>query len=60
MTEALQQVILDVLAKASTIPDTRALTLPGQSISATSSDAQITILSALNSLLSREVSKLPN
>jgi phenylalanyl-tRNA synthetase alpha chain len=56
MAEQLQQLILDTLDANSTLPDTRTLTIPGQSTQATSHDAQITILGALNSLLSREVS----
>lgn len=55
MAETLQQLILDTLNSSSEISDTRNLTLPGQSSPASSHDAQITILGALNSLLSREV-----
>ena len=55
MAETLQQLILDTLDSSSEISDTRNLTLPGQSSPASSHDAQITILGALNSLLSREV-----
>jgi len=55
MAEQLQQLILDTLDAQSTLQDTRALTIPGQSCQATSHEAQITILGALNSLLSREV-----
>ncbi|OAX44524.1 hypothetical protein K503DRAFT_764939 [Rhizopogon vinicolor AM-OR11-026] len=55
MAEQLQQLILDTLDAQSTLLDTRALTIPGQSSQATSHDAQITILGALNSLLSREM-----
>jgi phenylalanyl-tRNA synthetase alpha chain len=51
----LQQLILDTLNEKSTIPDTRALVIPGESSPAVSQDAQITILGALNSLLSRDV-----
>jgi phenylalanyl-tRNA synthetase alpha chain len=56
MAEALQQFILDELQAHSAISDTRSLVLPGTSGPATSQDAQITILGALNSLLSRDVS----
>lgn len=55
MSEALQQLILDTLDASGEIPDTRSLTIPGQTGLATSHDTQITILGALNSLLSREV-----
>lgn len=56
MAEQLQQLILDTLDTQSTLPDSRALKIPGQSSPASSHDAQITILGALNSLLSREAS----
>ncbi|KAN0097475.1 tRNA synthetases class II core domain (F) domain containing protein [Tylopilus felleus] len=55
MAEALQKLILDTLDELSTIQDTRTLVIPGQQDSATSHEAQITILGALNSLLSREM-----
>ncbi|KAG1833402.1 tRNA synthetases class II core domain (F)-domain-containing protein [Suillus variegatus] len=55
MAEQLQQLILDTLDTQSTLPDSRALKIPGQSSPASSHDAQITILGALNSLLSREM-----
>jgi phenylalanyl-tRNA synthetase alpha chain len=55
MAESLQQVILDLLDSSSTIKDTRSIVLPGKSEAATSHDAQIAILGALNSLLSRDV-----
>lgn len=55
MAEQLQQLILDTLDAQLTLPDTRALKIPGQSGLASSHDAQITILGALNSLLSREM-----
>ncbi|KAF7301793.1 Phenylalanine-tRNA ligase [Mycena indigotica] len=55
MSESLQQLVLDLLDANTTIPDTRTLTIPGQSEPATSQDAQITVLGALNSLLSREM-----
>jgi phenylalanyl-tRNA synthetase alpha chain len=56
MAESLQQLILDTLDAHSTIQDTRSLTIPGQSQPATSHEDQNTILGALNSLLSRNVS----
>ena len=55
MAEAIQQLILDALDSQGKIKDTRTLVLPGQSDAAASQDAQIAILGALNSLLSREV-----
>ncbi|TFK75776.1 hypothetical protein BDN72DRAFT_809385 [Pluteus cervinus] len=55
MAEALQQLILDTLDKHSKIHDTRQLIIPGQQEPAASQDAQIIILGALNSLLSREM-----
>lgn len=55
MTEVLQQLILDTLDKQGTIKDTRTLTIPGRSEQAASHEDQITIVGALNSLLSREV-----
>ncbi|KAJ7507958.1 phenylalanine-tRNA ligase [Mycena galericulata] len=57
MAESLQQLILDTLHANSTIADTRSLVIPGQSEPAASQDAQITILGALNSLLSRDMVK---
>ncbi|KAK1229512.1 Phenylalanyl-tRNA synthetase, beta subunit, cytoplasmic [Marasmius sp. AFHP31] len=54
MAESLQKLILDTLDSQSTIKDTRELTIPGES-SATSHESQITILGALNSLLSRDM-----
>ncbi|KAF8195736.1 phenylalanine-tRNA ligase [Mycena galopus ATCC 62051] len=57
MAEALQQLILDTLHAHSTIQDTRSLVIPGQSEPAASQDAQIAILGALNSLLSRDMVK---
>lgn len=56
MSENLQKLVLDTLAADDAIKDTRTLTLPGQTGTASSSDDQIVILGALNSLLSREVS----
>ncbi|KAJ7638978.1 phenylalanine-tRNA ligase [Roridomyces roridus] len=58
MAESLQQLILDTLHENSTIPDTRSLVIPGQSEPASSQEAQITILGALNSLLSRDMVKV--
>ncbi|KAH0587726.1 hypothetical protein H2248_006488 [Termitomyces sp. 'cryptogamus'] len=55
MAETLQQLILDSLDAQSIIDDTRSLTIPGQATPATSQEDQITILGALNSLLSREM-----
>jgi phenylalanyl-tRNA synthetase alpha chain len=55
MSEALQKLILDTLDLHGSIPDTRALVLPGHAQSASTSEEQIIILGALNSLLSREV-----
>jgi phenylalanyl-tRNA synthetase alpha chain len=60
MAESLQRLILDILEKSNTINDTRSLTIPGQSTQAASPDAQITILGALNSLLSRDVRAYSN
>jgi phenylalanyl-tRNA synthetase alpha chain len=58
MAEGLQQLILDTLHAHHTIHDTRSLVIPGQSEPAASQDAQITILGALNSLLSRDVRRI--
>ena len=55
MAEAIQQLILNTLDSKGKIKDTRTLVLPGQSDAAATQDAQIAILGALNSLLSREV-----
>ncbi|KAF5363645.1 hypothetical protein D9756_000497 [Leucocoprinus leucothites] len=55
MAEALQQLVLAAIDANGAISDTRALVLPGQAQPATSSEDQITILGALNSLLSREM-----
>ncbi|RDB22806.1 Phenylalanine--tRNA ligase alpha subunit [Hypsizygus marmoreus] len=57
MAESLQQLVLDTLDAHGTIADTRLLTIPGQSLPASSHEEQITILGALNSLLSREMIK---
>ena len=57
MSESLQQLILHYLDTNGSISDTRTLSIPG---STTDADAQITILGALNSLLSREVSDQPS
>ena len=56
MSETLQQIVLDTLQSQSFIADTRTLVLPGQSQPASTNEDQITILGALNSLLSRDVS----
>jgi phenylalanyl-tRNA synthetase alpha chain len=58
MSGSLQKLILDTLDSSDEISDTRTLTIPGQASQAASHDAQITILGALNSLLSREVHSL--
>ncbi|TFK29372.1 phenylalanine-tRNA ligase [Coprinopsis marcescibilis] len=55
MAESIQQLVLDTLDANGSIPDTRTLVLPGESAPASSHDAQITILGALNSLSSRNV-----
>lgn len=55
MAEPLQQLVLTTLDAQGSIPDTRTLVLPGQTLPAASNDDQIAILGALNSLLSREV-----
>ncbi|KAJ7044484.1 phenylalanine-tRNA ligase [Mycena alexandri] len=57
MAEGLQQLVLDTLDAESTIQDTRSLVIPGQSEPAASQDAQLIILGALNSLLSRDMVK---
>ena len=59
MAEDIQQLILNTLESHGTIQDTRTLVLPGQSDPAATQDAQIAILGALNSLLSREVRLTP-
>ena len=56
MSEIVQQIVLDTLESQSLIKDTRTLVLPGQPQPASSNEDQITILGALNSLLSRDVS----
>lgn len=56
MSEILQQIILNTLESQSLIKDTRSFVLPGQSQAARTNEDQITILGALNSLLSRDVS----
>jgi phenylalanyl-tRNA synthetase alpha chain len=58
MAELIQQLLLDSLDIHGSISDTRQLTLPGAPTPATDADSQITILGALNSLLSREVPDL--
>ncbi|ETW83920.1 hypothetical protein HETIRDRAFT_472263 [Heterobasidion irregulare TC 32-1] len=57
MAEDLQQLILNILNDSGTIKDTRTIVIPGSSSQASSSDAQIAILGALNSLDSREMIK---
>ena len=56
MSESLQQLILDYLNTHGSLPDTRTLSIRRSTAQATDPDAQSTILGALNSLLSREVS----
>ena len=58
MAEGIQQFILNTLESQGKIQDTRTLVLPGKSDAAATQDAQIAILGALNSLLSREVCNL--
>lgn len=58
MSEALQKVVLDALESHGVISDTRSLILPGQANTASTSEDQIIILGALNSLLSREVRQI--
>jgi hypothetical protein len=55
MAESLQQLILDHLDTHGSLSDSRNITIPGSTTPATDADAQISILGALNSLLSREV-----
>ena len=55
MAESIQQLILHSLDLHGAISDTRQLTLPTSTAPATDAESQITILGALNSLLSREV-----
>lgn len=54
--EAIQELILSTLDREGEIKDTRNLVLPGDSGPAISQDAQLSILGALNSLSSRDVS----
>lgn len=56
MAEALQQLILSELDTNGEIKDTRTITIPGESSPAISQEAQLIIIAALNSLLSREAS----
>jgi len=58
MAEDIQRLIIDTLDSQGKIQDTRTLVLPGGSDAAATQDAQIAILGALNSLLSREVRNL--
>jgi phenylalanyl-tRNA synthetase alpha chain len=60
MSESLQQLILHYLDTHGSLSDTRSLSIPRSTEQATDADAQITILGALNSLLSREVSDQPS
>lgn len=60
MAEAIQQLVLDTLAKDGEIKDTRTLILPGYKEPAATHDSQIIILGALNSLSSRDVCLAPN
>ncbi|EIW61906.1 phenylalanine-tRNA ligase [Trametes versicolor FP-101664 SS1] len=55
MAEAIQQLVLDTLAKDGEIKDTRTLILPGYKEPAATHDSQIIILGALNSLSSRDM-----
>ena len=55
--EAIQELILTTLESQGKIADTRNLILPGETVPATSQDAQLQILRALNSLASREVTR---
>ena len=54
--EALQQEILNILDEQGTVKDTRSLKIDGTQ--AITQDAQLIILGALNSLLSREVREI--
>lgn len=58
--EAIQDLILKTLDEEGSIKDTRKLVLPSESSPAISQDAQLSILGALNSLASRDVSILPS
>jgi phenylalanyl-tRNA synthetase alpha chain len=60
MAESLQQLILDHLDIHGSLSDSRNITIPGSTAPATDADSQISILGALNSLLSREVSDQPS
>ena len=60
MPESLQQLVLDHLEAHGSLSDSRTLTIPGATSPAADAESQITILGALNSLLSREVSDLPS
>ncbi|KAH9966102.1 phenylalanine-tRNA ligase [Russula dissimulans] len=55
MAESLQQLILDHLDANGALSDSRTITIPGAASPATDADSQITVLGALNSLLSREM-----
>ena len=54
--EAIQELVLKTLEQEGVIKDTRNLILPGDSEPAISQDAQLSILGALNSLSSKDVS----
>ena len=56
MAESIQQLVLNNLDIHGSLSDTRSLTLPGATAPASDAESQTTILGALNSLLSREVS----
>ncbi len=58
MAESIQQLVLDHLDIHGSVDDTRTFALPGAAAPASDAESQITILGALNSLLSREVSDL--
>ena len=60
MAESLQQLVLDHLEVNGSLSDSRTITIPGTTSPAADAESQITILGALNSLLSREVSDLPS
>ena len=59
MSESLQHLILHHLDIHGSLSDTRTISIPGSTYP-TDTDAQIAILGALNSLLSREVSDQPS
>ena len=59
MAESILHIILDHLHNHGSLSDSRTLAIPGYT-TPTDADAQIAILGALNSLLSREVSDHPS